>query len=111
MQATAGSFTGLFGQHTQRFSEWMLEQGLIHIVATDAHGPTTRPPSIRPAFDRISELVGEERALIVCCRNPARVSRGALVPANPYEGIKSSKHSIFTKLPWLAFFNKRRKVA
>ncbi len=47
---TAGSLLGQFGREVRRFSFWMLEEGLVHNVASDAHDTTRRPPSLRDAL-------------------------------------------------------------
>jgi protein-tyrosine phosphatase len=76
LQVTAGSFLGSFGSRTQKLAESMLEQGLIHFVASDAHGLKSRRPELRPAFDRVTQLAGYEAAANTFCRNPARVVAG-----------------------------------
>ena len=38
MQLMAGSLCGSFGPICQEFVEWMLEEGLVHFVASDGHG-------------------------------------------------------------------------
>ncbi len=38
MQITAGSICGTFGPACRQLSEWLLAEGLVHFVATDAHG-------------------------------------------------------------------------
>jgi protein-tyrosine phosphatase len=78
-QITAGSLCGTLGKELQQFSEWMIREGLIHVVSSDAHGPKTRRPLIGRAFERIRELVDEETALDLCCRTPARVAAGRTV--------------------------------
>ena len=52
LQVTAGSFVGTFGPHVKAFSEWLLGRGLVHFIATDAHGVKSRRPLMRRAFDR-----------------------------------------------------------
>lgn len=76
MQVTAGSFNGTFGPPAQQLAEWMLERGLVHFVATDAHGPRSRRPLMSAAYQRVAGLAGEETALALCCRNPAAVAAG-----------------------------------
>jgi len=44
MQLTAGSLAGRFGGSAQRAGQRMLGDGLVHILATDAHGLRQRPP-------------------------------------------------------------------
>ncbi|WPX08510.1 tyrosine-protein phosphatase [Anaerocellum danielii] len=41
-QLTAGSFVGLFGRRVQKFSEELLERGLCHFIASDAHDSSAR---------------------------------------------------------------------
>ena len=77
MQVTAGSLLGTFGPHSRRVAEWMLERGLVHFIATDAHGPKSRRPLMRRAFDRVAELAGRATAIDLCCRNPACVAEGS----------------------------------
>ena len=76
MQVTAASLLGTFGATCQQFSEWMLTNGLVHIVATDAHGSTSRRPLMRRCFDHVRELVGAATAEAVCCVHPAAVANG-----------------------------------
>jgi protein-tyrosine phosphatase len=90
LQVTAGSLTGTFGSEIQRFAESLVEQGLVHIVATDAHGTKTRPPLLRPAFERLAELAGEEAAVDLCCRNPGAVAIGGTVSTRRREPAKST---------------------
>jgi protein-tyrosine phosphatase len=83
LQITAGSLTGTFGRRIQRFAETMIEQGLVHFVASDAHGVKTRPPLLAAAFQRVAELAGDEVAVDLCCRHPAAVAAGRAVSPGP----------------------------
>lgn len=80
MQITAGSLMGTFGESIRKLSEELLTQGLVHFIATDAHGLRSRRPLMRRAFDRAVELVGESCALAICSRNPQAVALGEEVP-------------------------------
>lgn len=62
MQLTAGSITGRFGRRPRYWAERMLDEGLVHIVATDAHGSDRRPPLLAEARDAVSLRLGEEEA-------------------------------------------------
>jgi len=81
MQVTAGSLTGTFGPQSQKMAEWLLSEGLVHFLSTDAHGPRARRPLIGRAFQHTAETVGEETAIDLCCRNPAAVAAGEEVEA------------------------------
>jgi protein-tyrosine phosphatase len=89
LQVTAGSLTGSFGTSVQRFSESLIEQGLVHFVSTDAHGTKVRPPMLKAAFDRVVELAGRQTAIDLCCRHPAAVAAGGTVSAGCRKPTKS----------------------
>ncbi len=96
MQVTAGSFTGSFGPHCQHLAEWMLSEGFIHFVATDAHGAQTRRPLMRRAFKRICQLSDEGAALDLCCHYPALAAAGQDVPGGRRK--QTRKASWWTRL-------------
>lgn len=85
MQVTCGSLLGAFGPASQQMSEWMLDQGLVHFLATDAHGHNSRRPLMKHAFERARQRVGEEIAVDLCCRNPAAVAAGEEVVGLRYQ--------------------------
>lgn len=80
MQVTAGSLCGTFGTTAQQLAEQMIRDGLVHFIATDAHGDRSRRPLMRRAFDRVCDLAGEEIAIELCSRNPGFVVAGESVP-------------------------------
>jgi protein-tyrosine phosphatase len=43
---TAGSLVGRFGSQVRRFARQLVEQGLVHNVASDAHDALKRPPGM-----------------------------------------------------------------
>jgi protein-tyrosine phosphatase len=48
-QVTTGSLTGDFGEVPRRAAATMLRQGLVHVLASDAHDAVFRPPDLRAA--------------------------------------------------------------
>jgi protein-tyrosine phosphatase len=80
MQVTAGSLMGAFGPQSQQAAERFVSAGLVHFLATDAHGPKSRRPLVRQAFERAAQLVGEAAASAMCDTNPAAVADGNDVP-------------------------------
>lgn len=62
MQLTAGSLTGRFGSAAQYWGERMLDEGLAHILATDAHGVKSRPPLLAEGRRAAERWVGAEEA-------------------------------------------------
>jgi protein-tyrosine phosphatase len=76
LQITAGSLCGTFGPACRAMCERLLIDGLVHFVASDGHGPRSRRPLLRRAFERVAELAGEATAIDLCSHNPAAVAAG-----------------------------------
>lgn len=79
MQVTAGSLLGGFGPAAQELAEELLKNGLVHFLATDAHGVRSRRPLMRRAYERVAQLANEQTANQICCENPRRVAEGETV--------------------------------
>jgi protein-tyrosine phosphatase len=62
MQITSGSLTGAFGRRPQYWSERMLNEGLVHILASDAHGARRRRPDLAEGRTVAAKWVGETEA-------------------------------------------------
>ena len=65
VQVTAGSMVGAFGSSVQRFTAALLRDRLVHVVASDAHDASKRPPGQAAGFaalERVLPGVGEQRA-------------------------------------------------
>lgn len=70
MQVTAGSLVGRFGRRPRYWAERMLDEGLCHILATDAHDPVKRMPLLAEARDMAARRVGEDEAMNLVERRP-----------------------------------------
>jgi protein-tyrosine phosphatase len=79
-QVTAGSFAGHFGRTVQRYADALLEAGLVHSVASDAHDARRRPPGIAAplAAAGLSELVP-----LLADEVPAAILAGEPLPPAP----------------------------
>jgi protein-tyrosine phosphatase len=73
MQVTAGSLTGAFGRNARYWGERMLEEGCIHIVATDAHDVNRRPPNLSQGRELAARRVGETEAQHLVVTRPGGV--------------------------------------
>ncbi len=62
MQMNALSLSGYHSQGSQRAAHALLDAGLVHIVASDAHSAHYRPPQLRAALDQIALEWGNEYA-------------------------------------------------
>jgi protein-tyrosine phosphatase len=82
-QADTGSFTGQFGSKVQKAAQVMLENGLLHFVASDCHNLRNRLPGMSGAVAAIAELVGQDYANAMSTANPQAVVSGTPIPTCP----------------------------
>jgi len=72
-QLTAGSLTGEFGPDAQRCAMYLLQQGWVDFIATDAHSSTQRIPKLSEAF-RVAEKVLDYNTAVRLVRdNPSEI--------------------------------------
>lgn len=85
IQITAGAVTGRFGRRPKYWSERMLDEGLVHILATDAHNLRNRSPNLAHARELVAERLGEQAATDMVLTRPQgvldNVSPSSLPPA------------------------------
>jgi len=62
MQITAGSLTGRFGRRPKYWAERMVDEQLVHILATDSHHIDKRPPLLAEGRDAAAARCGEKEA-------------------------------------------------
>jgi protein-tyrosine phosphatase len=79
MQITAGSLAGAFGKSAQYWAQRMLEEGRVHVLATDAHDTTRRPPNLSVGRDLAAARVGGDEAEHLVSTRP----RGVLANVAP----------------------------
>ena len=73
VQITSGSLEGIFGRAVERAARRLLEAGLVHVIASDAHDPYARPPRLSQARALATRIVGPERAQALVAANPAAI--------------------------------------
>lgn len=76
MQVTAGSFFGDYGRSAAELSARLLDMGLVHLVASDAHDPTRRPPGLSKAWSFVKGARGLEEAEMIFRRRPEVILLG-----------------------------------
>jgi protein-tyrosine phosphatase len=62
MQITAGSLAGAFGRRARYWGERMLDEGCVHILATDAHDTHRRPPNLSQGRELAARRLGAVEA-------------------------------------------------
>jgi protein-tyrosine phosphatase len=87
---TAGSLAGRFGKEVRRFASKLVEDGLVHNVASDAHDPLRRPPGIGAELDRagLGALAGWLTQAV-----PAAILSGADIPDRPQGALPNDRGS------------------
>lgn len=104
MQITGGSVEGRFGKRPKYWAERMLDERLVHILATDAHNLRNRKPMLSPARDLVATRLGEDEAIAMVTTRPAAIIANA-PPALPAPSSAASaaanKRNRFAVLNWL----------
>lgn len=99
MQVTAMSITGGFGGSAKSASQRLLDRGLVHFVASDAHDPVNRNPRLADARHAVAARCGEDAAEILFTDNPR-----AVVEGDPLLGGKQL--SVGKPAKWYHFWKK-----
>ncbi|TVP78549.1 MAG: protein-tyrosine phosphatase [Thioalkalivibrio sp.] len=75
-QVTAQSCTGRFGPQVQRAARRMLRNGLIHVMASDAHRDKRRVPELRAARETVAQWTSHEVATLLTEDFPRALADG-----------------------------------
>jgi protein-tyrosine phosphatase len=78
LQVTAGSITGDFGGAVADRAHRLIGSGMAHIVATDAHNSSSRPPGLSKAFKILSNIVEPDEARMTVFDRPAAIIAGEM---------------------------------
>lgn len=92
-QLNAASVIGRNGRFARRMSIRMIEDGIAHYVASDAHSHRHRGFYMSDAREYVADKFGDEVAALLFQANPQRLIKGE-VPENP----PVAKLSVFKKL-------------
>jgi protein-tyrosine phosphatase len=75
-QVTAGSLTGYFGRRAGKCSMKMVNENMVHMVASDAHSTRSRPPILSKAYKKVTSLAGRDMAREIFLRIPGIIING-----------------------------------
>lgn len=81
MQVTSGSLAGAFGREARYWGERLLDEGCVHLLATDAHDVSRRPPDLARGRDIVGQRLGDQDATDLVVTRP----RGILDNRAPTE--------------------------
>lgn len=76
IQVNKGSLLGAFGSLTQATACWLLERGLIHLIASDAHSPLHRTTDFSQLEDWLLNRYPPGYVRLLLEENPGRAVRG-----------------------------------
>ena len=100
IQVNSSSIIGKNGKEAERVSEILLNNNMIHFIATDAHSSTRRRPIIRETYDYIVRKYGEQKAEILFIQNPYKVIEDkeiSIESPRKYEKSKGFFKKLFKK--------------
>jgi protein-tyrosine phosphatase len=72
-QLTASSLIGMQGRATRRCAEALLKKGLIHCIASDAHGLHRRAPEVVHGLQCAAKLIGKSSIYRMIETHPAAI--------------------------------------
>ena len=73
IQANKGSFTGRFGKRTLGVANYLLDNYLLDVIASDCHGPDVRTPFLLDAYKVLCKKCDENYLHILFEENPRRI--------------------------------------
>ncbi|MFA6031722.1 MAG: CpsB/CapC family capsule biosynthesis tyrosine phosphatase [Myxococcota bacterium] len=89
IQLTADSIVGAFGRSALYYSEKLIGEGRVDIIASDAHGSTRRRPGLSRAVVAAAKLCGDDEVYNMVVKRPGDIlANRPLVPAGKALVIK-----------------------
>jgi protein-tyrosine phosphatase len=79
VQVTALSVLGGFGKSAAATAHRLLSQGMVHVIASDAHDPVHRHPRLDEAFAAVAHRYGDDMAQLLFIDNPRGIIEGQYV--------------------------------
>jgi len=93
-QVTASSFSGRYGRTAEKTARKMMDHGLVHTVASDAHHATLRPPELDAP---LVEAGYGHMVNWLCSEMPAWILDGGVEPTPPANTSDASPRRGFLK--------------
>jgi protein-tyrosine phosphatase len=92
VQVTAASVDGRIGRSSQKAADWLLQRGLVHVLASDAHTPDIRAAGLAAA----AEAVGDDRlAAYLTVEAPTAIVASEPVPSPPTKASRRRRFLLF----------------
>lgn len=100
IQINASSVVGNNGRSSERISKILLDNNMVHFVATDAHSSTSRKPLIKEAYNYIEDKYGDECAKSIFLYNQENVLKNKdihILEPIKYEGDRGFFKRLFKR--------------
>jgi protein-tyrosine phosphatase len=76
LQVNAGSLLGDLGRGAQKLSNQFLKDGIVRVIASDAHDCKYRPPSLKRVYSYLNKLYTPFELRLWFSENPSRILKG-----------------------------------
>jgi protein-tyrosine phosphatase len=97
-QVTADSLSGRFGETARAVAAELMRRGLVHFLASDAHGTRDRRPVLDKGRESLASAYGESYAELLCTENPR-----AALDGSPVSGTRPVPRA---KRTWYVFWRR-----
>lgn len=97
MQVTASSLLGLFGPKALQFARQLLDRGLVHFVASDAHDLRGRPPRLDLASQWLTQNYSADLARLFCFEHPLAAVEGRPLELSGFPPVPDPEPKSFLK--------------
>ena len=94
LQVTAQSLLGRFGK-SAKVSHQLMERGLVHFLASDAHDSKYRPPVLDEVRRYVQATFDPEAESLLLVENPRSVLEGFRVSTSPFPARKRAWYSLW----------------
>ncbi|TIQ21312.1 MAG: capsular biosynthesis protein [Mesorhizobium sp.] len=89
IQLTADSIVGAFGRTALYYSEKLIDEGRVDIIASDTHGAARRRPGLTQAVTAAAKRCGEDEARNMVLKRPGEILANR--PLDPVGKARSKK--------------------
>lgn len=89
IQVTGQSLEGVWGTRALKFAELLMDEGLVHVIASDGHDLRRRPPVMDSAHALVTKKWGEATAQLLFEENPGEILRGGILAGTSQARKKS----------------------
>jgi protein-tyrosine phosphatase len=97
IQVTAMSVTGEFGSAAKNCADILLRHNCVHVLATDTHRPSRRPPILSKGRDAAAAIIGVKVADKLVNSNPLAIVSGQILRADPTISFAKKKSTFFSR--------------